>query len=162
MVSSPNAAQASPRSRGRSPRDDRAVPWVGLVQILIGTTLLVLFLVTLNRAREQSRQLERLELRLRSLENMRSLERTSALEAQLRKLLARLQTLEAADRQVSERLEALQALAQEQGRRPVAPLLLPALPPPADRQAPRRSQEPERLAEPAAPSLLRPAPDDVP
>ncbi|MEB3169707.1 MAG: hypothetical protein VKK97_13410 [Synechococcaceae cyanobacterium] len=140
------------------------MPWVGLVQILIGTALLVLFLVMLNRAQEQSRQLERLELRLQSLENMRSLERTSALEAQLRKLLARLQTLEAADRQLNEQLEALQALTEAQGRRPVSPLLLPALPPPAERLAPRRAQGPERLAEPpsAAPSLLRPAPDDMP
>ena len=141
------------------------MPWVGLTQIVIGTALLVLFGVMLNRTQELSRQLARLERRLQTLENIRSLERTSALEAQLRKLLARLQVLEGGNRELSNRLEAMQAQVEqrEQDLRNAAPLVLPTAPPPPERPAPapRRSPRSERGSEAPPPAMLRPTPEDT-
>ncbi|MFN9693129.1 MAG: hypothetical protein ACK550_04920 [Synechococcaceae cyanobacterium] len=160
---SPDPARPPQRHRGPSPPDIGVVPWVGLAQILIGTALLVLFGVMLNRSAEQTRRLERLELRLRSLENIRSLERTSALESQLRKMLARLQVVEGGNRRLIDQLGALQALLeeQEQSRRIAAPPILPAPPTSAERPGGGGEPRPERLPL-SPPGLLRPPPDANP
>lgn len=131
---------------------------------MIGTALLVLFGVMLNRTMEQTRRLERLELRLRSLESIRSLERTAALEVQLRKMLARLQVVEGGQQRLINQLGALQSLAEERERerRNNAPLILPAEPPSAERPGFSAGKRPERLAEPQPPELLRPPADATP
>lgn len=158
MIINPDPARSPQPSRQPSRRDHDGVPWVGLTQILIGTALLVLFVVMLNRTTEQTRRLERLELRLRNLESIRSLERTSALEVQLRKMLARLQVVEGGQQRFIDQLGALQALAEEkeQERRSTIPLILPAEPPSAERPASSGAKRSERLAEPQPPELLRP------
>ncbi|MFN7900351.1 MAG: hypothetical protein ACK5N0_11930 [Synechococcaceae cyanobacterium] len=164
MVSSPNPARAPQGSRGPSPREVGTVPWVALSQILIGTALLVLFGVMLHRTQEQSQQLRRLEQRLQTLENMRSLERASALEAQLRKLLARLQVVEGGYQQLTDRLEALRALAEQQEQLPrnAAPLVLPAAPLSRERPTSLRAPRPERGAEAPTPGMLRPPAEVTP
>ncbi len=140
------------------------MPWVALSQILIGTALLVLFGVMLHRTQEQSHQLRRLEQRLQTLENIRSLERASALEAQLRKLLDRLQVVEGGYQQLTDRLEALRALAEQQEQLPrnATPLVLPAAPPPRERPTTSRPPSPERGAEAPPQGMLRPPPDVTP
>jgi hypothetical protein len=161
----PDPARPPQRNRAPSPQDlGVVVPWVGLAQILIGTAQLVLFGVMLNRTIEQSRQLEVLESRLRGLENIRSLERTSALESQLRKMLARLQVVEGGNQRLIDQLGALQAFAEEQGqaRRNAEPLIVPAAPLSADPPASRAGQRPERIAVPQPPGMLRPPADAIP
>ncbi len=140
------------------------VPWVGLAQILIGTAQLVLFGVMLNRTIEQTRRMDVLESRLRGLENIRSLERTSALESQLRKMLARLQVVEGGNQRLIDQLGALQAAAEEQGqaRRNTEPLILPAAPLSAEPPTSRGRQRPERIADPQPPGMLRPPADVIP
>ena len=134
------------------------MPWLGLAQILIGTALLVLFGVMLNRTAEQTRRLERLELRLRNLENVRSLERTSALEVQLRKMLARLQVVEGGQQRFLDQLGDLQALTEERERerRDNSPLILPAEPSSAERPGSLGEKRPGRIVDPQPPELLRP------
>ena len=164
MVPSSESARPPQRSRGPSSSHAAVVPWVGLLQIVIGTALLVLFGVMLQRSQDQARQLERLELRLRNLENMRSLERTSALETQLRKVVAWLQVVEGGNRHVIDRLEALQALVedQDQVRRNSAPLLPPTAPPPPPRSSARRGQILAPGSETQPPGVLRAMPNTIP
>lgn len=56
--------------------------------------MVVLFVVLLGQSREQNRSLQRLQQRVQGLENSRALDRTTALEEQLRSMLVRLQNLE--------------------------------------------------------------------
>ena len=158
MITNPDPARSPQPSRHPSRRDNEAVPWLGLAQILIGTALLVLFGVMLNRTAEQTRRLERLELRLRNLENVRSLERTSALEVQLRKMLARLQVVEGGQQRFLDQLGDLQALTEERERerRDNSPLILPAEPSSAERPGSLGEKRPGRIVDPQPPELLRP------
>lgn len=160
----PEPARPPQRNRAPSPREIGVVPWVGLAQILIGTAQLVLFGVMLNRSIEQTRRLDVLESRLRGLENIRSLERTAALESQLRKMLARLQVVESGNQRLIDQLGALQAVAeaQAQARRHAAPLIVPAAPLSAEPPAARGGQRPEHNADPQPPGMLRPPVEAIP
>ena len=62
--------------------------------------LAVLFLVLLAQVRQQTERLQRLQDRVQTLENARDLERTSALEQQLRSTVHRLQALEGLDQRL--------------------------------------------------------------
>lgn len=68
--------------------------WLLWLQVAFSTMLLVLFLVTLARSRDQNRTIQRLQQRLEVLENSRALDPTPALSEQLRSTVDRLQTLE--------------------------------------------------------------------
>lgn len=119
--------------------------WLVWLQLSFTTMLLVLFVVLVAQSRGQNRSMQRLQQRLQSLENSRALERTAALEEQLRAMLTRLQALErqGADlaaaqqrqRDLEEQLRQQQALLRRPPRQ--APLLEetpregPAAPPPA-------------------------------
>jgi predicted nuclease with TOPRIM domain len=103
--------------------------------------LAVLFLVMVGKLRQQSTQLHQLRERVEGLENSRALERTTALEAQLRSTAARLQALERTNAELESLSDTNARLRQEvqQLRRPVAPAgpslaepapVLPATPPP--------------------------------
>ena len=88
----------------------------------------VLALVLLHQVQQQASRSQMLERRVQDLENSRDLERTQALEAQLRALAQRLQGLEASAGQVQE-LELqqeelrrqLQSQLQSQLQRPSSP-----------------------------------------
>ena len=69
--------------------------------------LAVLFVVLLQQVRQQGQQLRSLQDRLQTLENARALERTNALEEQLRSTVQRMQSLEGLEQTV-------QRLSQEQ------------------------------------------------
>lgn len=69
--------------------------------------LAVLFVVLLQQVRQQGQQLQALQDRLQTLENAHDLERTNALEEQLRSTVQRLQSLEGLEQTV-------QRLSQEQ------------------------------------------------
>lgn len=68
--------------------------WLPWLQLSLTSMMLVLFVVLLAQSREQNRNLQRLQQRVQGLENSRALDRTTALEGQLRAMLVRLQNLE--------------------------------------------------------------------
>jgi TolA-binding protein len=81
-----------------SERNERTPPlpeWLPWLQLGVTTMLAVLFLVMLAKGRELNRSLRQLEQRVQGLENTRALDRTTAMEQQLRSMLQRLQKLEA-------------------------------------------------------------------
>ena len=101
--------------------------------------LAVLFAVVLQQVQQQARQLKTLESRVQGLENARAVERTSALEEQVRVTSERLQGLERLRGSV-ESLGSDQAQLRQEVRRlasrgpvlpelPATPPALPALPP---------------------------------
>ncbi|MEB3199560.1 MAG: hypothetical protein VKK62_03395 [Synechococcaceae cyanobacterium] len=146
------------RTAGRGPSEP-PVPWLPLLQVGIGSMLVVLFLVMLARTQEQSRTIERLDQRLQGLENTRALERTSAMEDQLRKMLSRMETIEASNRRLADMattqeslLQQLQSLRRQASAGPdlLSPAL-PELPPP-----PRSTARPSPPAPAANPGILRP------
>jgi TolA-binding protein len=69
--------------------------------------LAVLFVVLLQQVRQQGQRLQALQDRLQQMENARDLERTNALEEQLRSTVVRLQNLEGLE-------QSLQRLSSEQ------------------------------------------------
>jgi TolA-binding protein len=83
----------------------------------------VLFLVMVGKLRQQSSQLRGLQERVQGLENSRALERTTALEEQLRSTATRLQALERSNVQLEGLSSDNARLRRElqQLRRPVAP-----------------------------------------
>ena len=68
--------------------------WTIWIQVGLTALLAVLFLVILDKGRQQSAKIQLLEQRLQGLENSRALDRTTALEQQLRSAVERLQRLE--------------------------------------------------------------------
>jgi len=68
--------------------------WTIWIQVGLTALLAVLFLVILDKGRQQSAKIQLLEQRLQGLENSRALDRTTALEQQLRSTVERLQRLE--------------------------------------------------------------------
>ncbi len=115
--------------------------WVPWLQTGLTAMLAVLFLVMVGKLRQQSTQLHQLRERVQGLENSRALERTTALEAQLRSTAARLQALERTNAELESLSDTNARLRQEvqQLRGPVAPAgpslaepapVLPATPPP--------------------------------
>ena len=68
--------------------------WTNWIQVGLTALLAVLFLVILDKGRQQSGRIQLLEQRVQGLENSRALDRTTALEQQLRSSVERLQRLE--------------------------------------------------------------------
>ena len=68
--------------------------WTIWIQVGLTALLAVLFLVILDKGRQQSIKIQLLEQRLQGLENSRALDRTTALEQQLRSTVERLQRVE--------------------------------------------------------------------
>ena len=85
--------------------------------------LAVLFVVLLQQVRQQGQQLQALQERLQTLENAHDLERTNALEEQLRSTATRLQALERSNMQLEGLSSDNARLRREiqQLRRPVTP-----------------------------------------
>lgn len=101
--------------------------------------LAVLFVVVLLQVRQQGQRLQSLQDRLQVVENNQDLERTNALEEQLRSTVQRLQNLEGIERTVQRLSSEQEALRQQlrsssQAQRDPEPLPQPELqPPPAVR-----------------------------
>ena len=68
--------------------------WMPWLQAGLTAMLAVLFVVMVGKVRQQSNDLRQLRERVDGLENSRALERTTALEQQLRSTVERLQALE--------------------------------------------------------------------
>lgn len=85
----------------RSGSQGQQPDWMPWLQAGLTAMLAVLFLVMLARSREQSTSLRELRERVQGLENSRALERTTALEEQLRSTVERLQVLERSAAQLS-------------------------------------------------------------
>ena len=84
MVSASNPAKSPP-----------VLPeWTIWIQVGLTALLAVLFLVILDKGRQQGIKIQLLEQRLQGLENSRALDRTTALEQQLRSTVERLQRVE--------------------------------------------------------------------
>jgi uncharacterized protein YlxW (UPF0749 family) len=81
----------APDRSGQQPLWTEWVPWL---QAGLTAMLAVLFLVMVGKTRQQSTQLRQLQERVEGLENSRALERTTALEQQLRSTAERLQVVE--------------------------------------------------------------------
>lgn len=77
--------------------------------------LAVLFIVVLQQVRDQGQRLQTLQERVQTLENARDLDRTNALEEQLRATVQRLQALEGLE-QAMERLSREQESLRQQIR----------------------------------------------
>jgi len=89
--------------------------WMRWAGAGLTTLLAVLFVVLLQQVRQQSQDLKTLQNRLQTLENARDLERTNALEEQLRSTVQRLQSLEGLEQSVH-RLSQEQAGLRQQVR----------------------------------------------
>lgn len=74
--------------------DAEGPAWLPWLQIGVSSLLAVLFVVLLIKSRDQNQRLQQLEMRLQGMENNRSLDRTAALEQQLRTLAERMRGLE--------------------------------------------------------------------
>jgi hypothetical protein len=68
--------------------------WLFWLQLGLTTTVAVLFLVMLVKARQQSAELRTLQDKVAGIENSRALDRTTAIEDQLRSTADRLQAVE--------------------------------------------------------------------
>ncbi len=110
--------------------------WLPWLQAGLTAMLAVLFLVMVGKLRQQSSQLRGLQERVQGLENSRALERTTALEEQLRSTATRLQALERSNMQLEGLSSDNARLRREiqQLRRPVAPA--PVAPAESETEAP--------------------------
>ena len=111
----------SPASTGAAAELPTWMRWGGAG---LTAMLAVLFLVLLAQMRQQSERLQTLQDRVQTLENARDLERTSALEEQLRSTVQRLQALEGLEQRL-QRLSAEQDALKQQLRAGSAPNLEP-------------------------------------
>ncbi len=80
----------------------------------------VLFLVLLQQVRQQAGRLEALQGRVQTLENARDLERTNALEEQLRSTVQRLRAFDGLEGSVQELRVQQESLQQQLRQRPPA------------------------------------------
>lgn len=96
------------RSSSSPTQADGVLPtWMRRGGAALTALVAVLFVVVVIQVRHQGQRLQALQDRLQSLENNRDLERTNALEEQLRSTVQRLQSLEGMER-------TLQRLSSEQ------------------------------------------------
>lgn len=132
--------RAAMRSSPSTTEPDGALPtWMRRSGAALTALIAVLFVVVLVQVRQQGQRLQALQDRLQTLENNRDLERTNALEEQLRSTVQRLQSLEGLERtlqRLSSEQESLRQLirsgASGLGSREPQPLPAPELlPPPA-------------------------------
>lgn len=91
----------------------RAITWIQWIGAGLTATLAVLFVVAIQRVQEQNQDLQRLEQRLQVVENARALERTNALEQQLRATVERLHGLEEDQGRVTDLARQQQQLASQ-------------------------------------------------
>ncbi|MBM5813644.1 MAG: hypothetical protein FJ062_02600 [Cyanobacteria bacterium M_DeepCast_100m_m1_067] len=91
MTPTPEQPQANSPAASTSPAPLAWVPWL---QAGVTAMLVVLFLVIVGKARQQSATIRQLQERVEGLENSRALERTTGLEQQLRSAVERLQAVE--------------------------------------------------------------------
>jgi len=115
--------------------------WLPWLQAGLTAMLAVLFLVMVGKSRQQTTQLRELQERVQGLENSRALERTTALEGQLRSTVGRLQTLERGQAQLQglsrenarlrQELQQLRQSAAARAEPPEPSLATPLAPPPA-------------------------------
>jgi len=75
--------------------------WLVWLQLGLSTTLAVLFVVMLVKTRQQSVSIQQLQDKIAGIENSRALDRTTAIEDQLRTTAERLQALERMGAQIS-------------------------------------------------------------
>jgi predicted Holliday junction resolvase-like endonuclease len=87
---------ASATDQRPEPLDNEiAMPaWMVWLQLGLSTTLAVLFVVMLVKTRQQSVAIRQLQDKVAGIENSRALDRTTALEDQLRTVSERIQTIE--------------------------------------------------------------------
>lgn len=91
MTPAPEQPQSSSPAASTSPAPLAWVPWL---QAGVTAMLVVLFLVIVGKARQQSATIRQLQERVQGLENSRALDRTTGLEQQLRSAVERLQAVE--------------------------------------------------------------------
>ncbi|MFZ0408796.1 MAG: hypothetical protein WAM11_11910 [Cyanobium sp.] len=170
-ASDPNPADRASNDRFRGQRSavaQRSVEgqplWLAWLQLGISTMLVVLFLVILGKVREQATTVSELEQKLRTIENARSQDRTTAMEQQLEAMIQRLQSVEKLSDQLRNVDRQQQAIKQDlQKLRHLSPLALdepgPGLAPPPRAQSLGR---PSTLPNPPAASAtpLRPPTDN--
>ena len=138
----PPAPTPRPSSSPESAGSPVALAWVPWLQAGVTAMLVVLFLVIVGKARQQSATIRQLQERVQGLENSRALERTTGLEQQLRSTVERLQAVErnsarldalgrdtASLRNELSRLRSASGTATTQPGRPDEPPLLTPLPP---------------------------------
>lgn len=111
-------------SRSASSNEPSAVlpTWMRRTGAALTALVSVLFVVLLLQVRQQSEQLRALQDKVQTLENANDLDRTNALEEQVRSTAARLQSLEGLEQAVrSLRSEqaGLRAQIRDQARQPV-------------------------------------------
>jgi TolA-binding protein len=124
----------------RSGAPSQLPDWVPWLQVGLTSMLVVLFVVLVGKTRQQNNQLQELRERVQGLENSRALERTTALEQQLRSTVDRLQDLERGQArlnaigsdtaQLRQELRQLRRSSQEQGGQSAGP------PPTSTQQSP--------------------------
>ena len=111
--------------------------WMRLLGAGLTGLLAVLFVVVLQQTREQGQRLQQLQDKVQTIENANDLERTNALEGQLRSTVERLQTLEGIEQKVqslSSQVQTLRDLQRSRSSlfpydsREPGPRSLPALP----------------------------------
>lgn len=142
---------------GRSPAITETAPglpaWMRWGGAALTALLAVLFVVLLAQVRQQGQRLQTLQDRVQALENARDLERTNALEDQLRSTVQRLQTLEGLEQSLQQ-LSLEQANLRQQirsqagGGASLEPLL------PGEPLSPPAGGNRNRPARPAAPPPL--------
>ena len=146
MTPAPEQPQStSPGANAGSPAP---LAWTTWLQAGVTAMLVVLFLVIVGKARQQSATIRQLQERVQGLENSRALDSTTGLEQQLRSAVERLQAVE----RNSARIDGLSRDAASL-RAELARLRNPAGTP---NSAPSRGDEPPVL--PPLPPLKTPTP----
>lgn len=113
-VSPATASSHDVASRRPAPQEGPLLPpWLPWLQLGLSSMMVVLFLVLLHGLQEQGRSLRQLDQRLQGLENNRALDRTTALEQQLRAAVERLRRLEEEQAQSRQELLDRRQLEQE-------------------------------------------------
>ncbi len=125
---------SSERSRANnSEANGPILAWVPWLQAGVTAMLVVLFLVIVGKARQQSSTIRELQERVQGLENSRALDRTTGLEEQLRTTVERLQALERNNARIDAVSQESASLRQELARlRAAQPSEPPATTPRAD------------------------------
>ncbi|MCX5947211.1 MAG: hypothetical protein NTY67_03150 [Cyanobacteria bacterium] len=85
---------ASSHQRNGARDQDGQPPWLAWLQLSISSMLVVLFVVMLGKVRQQAGTIGELEQKVSTIENARSLDRTTAMEQQLEAMIQRLQSVE--------------------------------------------------------------------
>lgn len=110
--------------------------WLVWLQLGLSTTLAVLFVVMLVKTRQQSVSIQQLQDKIAGIENSRALDRTTAIEDQLRTTAERLQALERMGARISGLATENSRLQQELQGAEGPPIRPPGQPPLDDAIAP--------------------------